>query len=240
MRRILFAGPSLSSVPGTELGEIELRPPAGKGDLLAAVLDGATVIGLVDGTFEFSPSTWHKEILFALDRGVAVFGAASLGALRAAECAAFGMQGIGQIYNDYLSGRRTADADVAVVHGPAGLGHQPLTEALVDIEATLANLTSAGLLPAERCTRLLAAARAAHFKDRSWQFLIDRADIPEADRTLALVKTHRVSIKTADALLLIDAMRRSDIAAERQSLPAPFSHTMFFDALLDDVRRRSQ
>ncbi|MEJ0097006.1 MAG: TfuA-like protein [Bauldia sp.] len=50
-----------------------------------AVLAGASVIGLVDGVFENVASVWHKEILYALSEGVQVFGAASMGALRAAD-----------------------------------------------------------------------------------------------------------------------------------------------------------
>ena len=44
-----------------------------------AVIEGATVIGLIDGFFENVASVWHKEILFALSEGVQVFGAASMG-----------------------------------------------------------------------------------------------------------------------------------------------------------------
>ena len=34
------------------------EPSAGKGDLLAAGLGSAKVIGLIDGTFEFGAATW--------------------------------------------------------------------------------------------------------------------------------------------------------------------------------------
>ena len=48
---------------------------------------------------------WHKEILFALSEGIDVYGAASMGALRAAELDAFGMRGIGDVYSAYAEGR---------------------------------------------------------------------------------------------------------------------------------------
>src|SRR5262245_4299213 len=113
---------------------LDMRPPAACGDILRAVRDGARAIGLIDGLFGDSPSVWHKEILAALAEGIPVYGAASMGALRAAECHRFGMIGVGRIFSEYRDGLRVADSDVAVVHGPAEVRYRPLTEALVDVE----------------------------------------------------------------------------------------------------------
>ena len=106
--RVLFAGPSLSGEISTlkrKFPGLDIRPPAACGDILRAVRDGAKAIGLIDGYFGDLPSVWHKEILFALHNGVAVAGGASMGALRAAECAPFGMVGLGSIYEDYANYR---------------------------------------------------------------------------------------------------------------------------------------
>src|SRR5688572_32760283 len=51
--------------------------------------------------------------------GVRVFGAASMGALRAAELQPFGMIGVGQVFQAYRRGHLTDDDEVAVAHGPA-------------------------------------------------------------------------------------------------------------------------
>ena len=53
-------------------------------------------IGIIDGVFLDVASVWHREILWALSQGVHVFGAASMGALRAAELDGFGMRGVGR------------------------------------------------------------------------------------------------------------------------------------------------
>jgi hypothetical protein len=45
--------------------------------------------------FDSTPAVLHKEILWAMDRGVGVSGAASMGALRAAELHWYGMVGVG-------------------------------------------------------------------------------------------------------------------------------------------------
>ena len=106
MTAVVFAGPSIYGLAKHTLAGIELRPPAACGDILRACRSDVSRIGLVDGVFETSPSVWHKEILFALSRGIRLFGAASMGALRAAECHHFGMEGLGRIFEQYKSGER--------------------------------------------------------------------------------------------------------------------------------------
>ena len=71
--KVLFAGPSCANLLGNLRANaaFELRGPAAYGDVARAVLDGANAIGIVDGRFEHTRSVWHKEILFALSKGVA-------------------------------------------------------------------------------------------------------------------------------------------------------------------------
>lgn len=211
--KVLFAGPSLWGVSYDRSG-LDVRDPARQGDIHRAVLEGATAIGLVDGVFGFVPSVWHKEILFALKSGVRVMGAASLGALRAAECASFGMEVVGSIAASYFDGSRVEDADVCLVHAPAELDFMPLTEPLVDVEATVAAMLAAGSVTATEADALLAAARTIYFADRTIETLTATAGLPE----LALpYKQARVGAKSADALLLVERLRA--VADER--LPAP-------------------
>lgn len=250
-KRIIFAGPSIFGIAPHLLDGLELRPPAGKGDLLAAATEGATSIGLIDGTFEYGASVWHKEILFALDRGVDVFGAASMGALRAAECAAFGMVGIGAIYHEYAEGRRQADEDVAIVHGPAELGFPPLTEALVDLDATIDHLRAMELIGATSADRLSEAAGKLHFKQRTWDAVMATADLPAQDLPAqdlpaqdlrAILRTHAVSRKRDDALLLLSTMTtgRSAAMTPPRMIGGTFSDTLFFQELRREVANRRQ
>jgi hypothetical protein len=236
---VVFAGPSLFGVDAAKLDGIELRPPAAKGDLLAAARAGASCIGLIDGTFEFGASVWHKEILFALQSGAAVYGAASLGALRAAECAEFGMVGVGRVYADYASGRRVSDADVAMVHAPAALGYKPLTEAQVDIEATLIRLMETGRIARDIALQLIGAAKTLHFKERSWTGILahSRIPAPQSDELLSLLQAGRASVKTEDALALLDAVRAHAAKGSTARAPAfTFNHTLFFEELLNAGR----
>src|SRR2546422_6800112 len=73
-----------------------------------------------------------------MSQGVHVFGAASIGACRAAELHAFGMIGVGQIFELFLHGKLEDDDEVAVAHCPAEFGYRPTSVAMVNIRATLA------------------------------------------------------------------------------------------------------
>jgi len=215
--KVLFAGPSLFGQAFDRNG-LDIRPPARQGDLHRAVLDGATAIGLVDGVFGFVPSVWHKEILFALQQGVHVLGAASLGALRAAECASFGMEPIGSIALSYLDGERIEDGDVCLAHAPAEMDFMPLSDPLVDAEATIAAMARAGVIDADQAVALRKAAQALHFTDRTADALCDTAGLPSL---VPVYRAHKVSAKAADALLLVE--RLHELPDARRNAPAGWS-----------------
>ena len=141
------------------------------------------MIGLVDGRYEDVAAVWHKEILYAIGEGVQVFGAASMGALRAAECADFGMIGVGAVFERYRSGELEDDAAVAQLHAPAELGYLPLTEALVNVEATIERFrklqaVTRGGGGAARC----GSARALFFKERTYPRILAEAGLAEGER----------------------------------------------------------
>ncbi len=210
--RLLFVGPSLPDAAAFQGDGIALRPPAAHGDVLAAVRAGATAIGLVDGNFEHVAPVWHKEILHALDEGVTVLGAASMGALRAAECDRFGMIGIGRIYEDYATGRRIDDADVALLHGPAELGYPPLSLPLVNAEATLERLAANETIDKPYIFKLHAAARDLFYKERTWPAVLERAGIrQDRDRLLQLLHAEAVDRKREDALALVRVLSNSPL-----------------------------
>jgi hypothetical protein len=210
--KILFAGPTLFGE--VESGALRQAPdilcpgPAGQSDIARAVLDGATSIGLIDGRYEDVASPWHKEILFALSRGVRMFGAASLGALRAAECAPFGMVGIGEIFERYRSGELIDDSDVAQLHAPAELSYLPLTEALVNVEATLRKLARDGEIDPQVSAQLEAAARGIFFKDLTYDAVLARSGlgVSELDALAATIARGKVDLKRLDAQRLVEVM----------------------------------
>lgn len=203
--KLVFVGPSLPNARDLAPSGIEIRPPACQGDVMQALQDGATAIGLIDGQFATAAPVWHKELLFALSKDIPVFGAASMGALRAAECAAFGMIGVGQIYDDYASGARVDDADVALIYGPAELGYPPLSIPLVNAEATIRNMQRQGAMDTEQCEKLCTTAQRVFFKDRTWKTIAELSGITFATLNAAL-KDCWVDQKKLDAMALLFAI----------------------------------
>lgn len=202
--KVLFAGPSLFG-QDPDLTGLELRAPARQGDIHRAVLDGAEAIGLIDGVFGFVPSVWHKEILFALTQGVRVLGGASLGALRAAECHSFGMEPVGEIAAAYTNGARYEDADVCLAHCPAEMDFMPLSEPLVDVEASVAVLLGHDLISGEQAWAWLEAARDIYFADRTVEAMLERAQLPAG--LADAYRLNRVGVKARDALELVARLR---------------------------------
>lgn len=221
---VIFLGPTLAMSDPARLAPFDWRPPATQGDVLRAVNGGARVIGLVDGGFEGLPAVWHKEILFALSRGAHVFGASSMGALRAAELHVYGMRGIGAIFDWYASGRLDADDEVAVVHAPAEMGYAPLSVPLVNVRATLDALRGC-VLNSLVCEALLGAACTLHFKQRTWKQIAETASvlasgIPDANWLV----TNAVDQKAIDARALITAMTSLAVG-----WPGPFRPDFVFE-----------
>jgi hypothetical protein len=231
MTKIAFSGPSLFGIDLGAFPQIEFRPPAASGDILSAVQQGATAIGLIDGLYGDRAAVWHKEILYALSQDIPVLGAASMGALRAAECEAFGMVGIGDVFRSYQDGFRTSDADVAILHAPAELGYRPLTIALVDAEATIAGM--AGQLNDGDLASLTEAARTQNFSARTWRSIVAEAKLaPEMAKMLAV---NAISVKTADAVQLLNTLQSDDM--RQRPLPGwTFQNTQFFQQI--EMRQR--
>ncbi|WP_117194455.1 TfuA-like protein [Rhizobium terrae] len=232
MKTIVFAGPSVFGVDLGAFTNVEFRPPAASGDLLGAVRDGAKAIGLIDGLYGDCAAVWHKEILYALSNGVFVAGAASMGALRATECEAFGMIGLGEIFREYRDGIRSSDADVAVSHAPAELEYRPLTIALVDAEATIKAME--GVFDEDQRVRLSAAARRRHFSARTWRSIVADAGLdPNVAKVLAAAA---ISVKQADALYLLAALQCGEIVRE-QPRHWTYQTTLFFENMAARQRR---
>ncbi|WP_159945983.1 TfuA-like protein [Rhizobium sp. 18065] len=224
---VVFAGPSIHGLDRAPFSAVTFKPPAAAGDVLAAVGSGARVIGLIDGLYGDCAAVWHKELLYALSRGVTVVGAASMGALRAVECEVFGMLGLGQVFEQYRLGGRVSDADVALSHAPAELDFCPLTVSLVDAEATIEGLRDT--LDQTQCQHLIAAARSVHFSRRTWRAVAARAGY-DAD-IAATCARNLISVKKADALLLLQAVQRGEMIGG--AVPEwTFQETVFFRNLL--------
>jgi hypothetical protein len=204
-RIIVFLGPSLEQAAAAEILPADYRPPAKRGDLMQAVQDGATAIGLIDGVFHQESAVAHREILAAIKKGVLVVGSSSMGALRAAEMDTLGMIGVGEIYRMYRSGELISDDEVALVFDPeTGFS---LSEPLINIRFTLREAERQGILTRGEHAALLAAARSVFYPQRTYGKIAAMAGDAIAsgtrERFLAFVKLHAVDRKREDAVLAL-------------------------------------
>ena len=201
----VFVGPSLGRHRPPLLGvDLDYRPPASQGDLIAAAVDAPKAIVLIDGYFEHVPAVHHKEVLWALDQGIPVYGAASIGALRAAELSRFGMAGVGKIFEAFESGELECDDEVALIHGPAEVDYAPLSEPLVNIRSTLSSALRLGVIEESFADFLTNRAKATFYPERSFSRLLDGLEDQDdrigAERLASWLPGGRVDQKRADAM----------------------------------------
>jgi hypothetical protein len=213
MSAIIFAGPSLPPKlrPAAD-PSLEWRPPVRQGELYQAALARPSIIGVIDGYFEVVPTVWHKEILWAMAEGIHVYGAASAGALRAAELDSFGMQGIGRVYEDFRDGVLQDDDEVAVLHGPEELGYPPITEAMVNIRATLDEAARSGIIAHALAASLTDIAKRLFYKGRCYEAMMQlaaAAGLPEAalQDFADWLPDGRIDQKRLDAAAMLTAIR---------------------------------
>ncbi len=234
---VVFLGPSLPAAEAQRiLPDAIIRPPAAVGDVYQIVRDARpTRLVLIDGYFERMAAVWHKELLFAMERRVAVFGASSMGALRAAELAPYGMIGYGGVFEAFQSGRLTDDDEVAVAHMPAEHGYAPVSRAMVELRAGLALAHRRKVITSAAHDRLVGLAKARFYRERSWAHLYaDAAAARIGGRSLdalsALVASRGPSldVKAADARGLLRQLALAP--AERPPRPDwKLSRTWFWE-----------
>lgn len=207
-RTRVFLGPSMRRSEAQRLlPAAEFFPPAALGDIYRAVQADCQVLVLIDGYFEHVPSVWHKEILLALSEGVTVYGAASMGALRAAELHPFGMRGVGEIFHRYVAGTLQADDEVAVVHAPAEHDFRPASDPLVNLRWGLELAEDHRLISAQTRRLLIRRAKATFYPERSWRRLLreaaDHADERELTRLSTFIAERRPDLKHDDTILAL-------------------------------------
>lgn len=176
---VCFSGPSLTPRAAALLfPEALCLGPAAQGDVYRACVQQAQrprAVCLIDGFFEHRPAVTHKELLWALHQGIPVYGAASLGALRAVELAPYGMRGWGEVYELYATGAVEDDDEVAIVHAPAAQDYRPGSDALVNIRRNLDAARLRGVVSRSACQRLIAHAKALFYPERSYRRLLTHA-----------------------------------------------------------------
>ncbi|MBX4890162.1 TfuA-like protein [Rhizobium bangladeshense] len=231
---VVFLGPTLSEADARAHLDAIYLPPAGCADIVRAVARYApAAIVLIDGAFAQRPAVRHQEILWAIARGVAVHGAASIGALRAAELAPYGMIGHGLIFRWYRRFPLADDADVTVPMAPAALGSRALGDALIDIRLALRKAERLGLIESPLRWQLESMARSLHFSERSFSRLLTAAEkyselSCQREALKGWLRAEAESQKRVDAVNLLKYLADPKINRSNEHHPGDFELTESF------------
>lgn len=236
---IVFLGPTLRMAEARQFADAVYLPPAAQGSIIQAVrLHQPRAILIIDGLFQSEPAVRHKEILWALDQGIPVLGAASMGALRAAELHRFGMTGIGLVYRWYRRWHGAPDDAVAVVHTPPELGAEALTVALIDLLMTIKRAGRQGAVTAGQAALLAQEARRRNFRDRDIAAIAAAAGIDpgrlqpylveqkKQDAIAALRHLHKVNPEPRKGAFVWTTNFVRDLAHAKIELPGEVSFTI--------------
>ena len=240
MKAFIFVGPTLRSDDVTAALDATILPPVQQGDVYRVAREKPDAIGIIDGYFDGVPSVWHKEILWAMEQDIPVFGSASMGALRAAELADFGMIGVGGIFDDYLNGTLQDDDEVAVLHSPAELGFQPISTPMVSIRATVKHAENTGVLSPESAAEILNHAKTRHYRERTWKDIGQALeDLPGLAAFIEWLPQGQIDAKADDAREML--ARMSDhLSRPRQAQGSAMrtERTLMWRQLCDRVDNR--
>ena len=170
----VFLGPSLDlKTASAVFPEACYHPPIQCGDLIRLFRLDPELIVVIDGIYETTPAVWHKEILLAMEMGIEVWGTASMGALRAAELHPYGMQGFGDVFQDFKDGTLADDDEVAVLHLGEEEQFAPINDAMVNIRATCQKAGEENILTQEAKKELLSHCKAQFYPYRSLKKAIE-------------------------------------------------------------------
>src|SRR5580704_11769643 len=208
-RLAVFCGPSLPPEDRRGFGAVTFLPPAARGDVERASLEFDAIL-LIDGVFHHELAPSPKECYRAAQR-VRAFGASSMGALRAAECAPYGFLPLGAIACWYSNEVIDGDDEVAMLVHPET--HAALTVPSVNVRYVARLSQRRGLLTKAEAARLIERARAIFYMDRTWEDVV--ALVPErAQSAVRVIAEREGDLKRWDARFsLRSVVRRLDSSA---------------------------
>ncbi len=208
---IVFAGPSISKEEIEEIadGKLDIREPIKRHDL-DTIGPEQEVIAIIDGVFLSQLAVSAREILILLKKGFTILGSSSMGALRAAELDAYGMIGIGSIYNMYKEKQIQSDDEVALIFTPEN--YRLLSEPLVNIRYSVGKAMEAGIMDSSSGGTVIEIAKSIYFPKLNYDILfyyLDQVldkDIVIKYKMFISQNRKKLDLKNQDAIKLIQYM----------------------------------
>jgi hypothetical protein len=230
LRTAVFLGPSLPLATARQILPARYLPPAGFGDVYRLIGSDVDTLVLIDGFFHDASPVWPRELLAAMNSGIRVFGAASMGAMRAAELCRHGMIGLGTVFRWYERGEIDGDDEAALLHAGPEQGYAAISMPLVNLRYNLREASARGVLPADAAAALVAAMKALPFWRRTLSAMrsapaYQALDDASRRRLGAFFTEGAIDLKrrdAEDALAEIARRRAEPGGADTPSGPSPF------------------
>ena len=210
---IIYTGLSLSFdeareiLDTTEDVEVIYKRPIKRGDLNHDIKENPDIIGIIDGVFHQNSAVGHREILNVIKKGIEVYGASSMGALRASELDSLGMHGIGYVYNQYATGKIVSDDDVAVMLDSETL--EALSVPLINMDYVFNNAYAENIITENEKDELLKIAKETYYPQRNYAQTLSKSTLDSAkkDNLINYIRTSK-DIKKEDAKELIKHIKQ--------------------------------
>ncbi len=199
---VVFLGPSLGHHEARKILEADYRRPIRRGDLDSVPAN--SIVAIVDGVFDQHLSVSPTELRAALNRNIRIFGASSMGALRAVEVP--GITGVGRVYEMYRSGEIDGDDEVALVFDPESM--RPLCEPLVNIRHAVDRLARPGTISRQLASAIVSTARKLSYFDRTYPVILREAGVADGQQSSHLATMlASYDLKREDAITLLEILR---------------------------------
>lgn len=186
--------------------EVIYKKPIKRGDLNHALKENPDIIAIIDGVFHQNSAVGHKEILKVMNNGIKVYGASSMGALRASELDTLGMTGVGYVYSQYATGKVDSDDDVAVMLDGDTL--EALSEPLINMDYIFSNAVSENIIDESEKDELMKIAKSTYYPQRNYAQTLHKSGLSD-DKKGKLINFIRQSpdIKKEDAKELLENIK---------------------------------
>ena len=213
---VIFTGPSLHPSKAATLLDATCLPPIKRGDLTPFLASKPRIVGIIDGEFYQNLAVAPKEVLALLEAGVAVYGAASMGALRAVELHPYGMIGVGSVFRLFRRGVLDADDEVALAY--SNETYRAASDPLVNTRYALRAAVRRGILMRAEAAEIVSTVKGFYFPERTRQLVLwiarEVAGSERANKLHEFLAIEAPDVKNRDARLLLDRIRR-DIGRHR-------------------------
>lgn len=237
MKIIVFCGPTITACEASKIITAEFRPPIKHGDLISCVYnDHPDVIVIIDGAFINKLSVWHSEINEAINKGVTVYGASAMGAIRAAEMQKWGMRGVGSIFSLFSNGTIDADDEVFCDYAFIDGIYKKNSISVVNLRYILKKATESSIIKQNQADEIIKTAKSLFYKDRTISSIISTCiengslNDDESKYLIENISHSESDIQKIDAIDCLETVQKLSIE-DLDRKEKNYQYDLFFEAL---------